>query len=169
MNQTTTLKLFSNIFILRKKGKPEFCNVSKFHFWSKIFLEKSDFDCLNPIFNFFEKKNSRFSNFSSIFTNFSCRKFKIIKFIFKSKMNYWTKIEFLEQWVVFIIFADLKILENTRYAKIHNSVLHENSFFATQLHRRRIQFVNTFAHFLIAQCAKKRYRYKQFFSSPKND
>ena len=67
MNQTTTLKLFSNIFILRKKGKPEFCNVSKFHFWSKNFMEKSYFDFLNPIFNFFEKKNSRFSNFSSIF------------------------------------------------------------------------------------------------------
>ena len=78
-------------------------------------------------------------------------------------MNYWTIIEFLEQWVVFIIFADLKILENTRYAKIHNSVLHENSFFATQLHRRRTQFVNTFAHFLIAQCAKKGIVISKFF------
>ena len=55
---------------------------------------------------------------------------------------------------------DLKMIENATYAKIHcaSSVLHENSFFAKQQEeedRRRTQFVNTFARFLIALCAKK--------------
>ena len=52
------------------------------------------------------------------------------------------------------------MIENATYAKIHctSSVLHENSFFAKQQEEEeacRTQFVNTFAHFLIALCAKR--------------
>ena len=63
MNQTTTLKLFSNIFILRKKENQNFVTFQNFIFGPKIFLEKSDFDFLNPIFNFFEKKFKIFEFF----------------------------------------------------------------------------------------------------------
>ena len=85
MNQTTTLKLFSNIFILRKKGKPEFCNVSKFHFWSKNFMEKSDFDFLNPIFNFFEKKIQDFRIFRQFLPIFPAENSKLLSLFLSQK------------------------------------------------------------------------------------